>query len=250
MNGYIKLYRQVIDNPIFQKDITAWHVFEVLMTLCDYRTGEWQGGRFRLAEYCGNMNPNTLKSAIDRLRTSKMITTTSTNKYTIYRICNWEKYQGDDTSNITNKTPGKHQENTTIKRNKEIKNNTYVELFNDLAKIIRSQANYSAAYEKLVKKALKDLGGRDELIAAAVYFDGQFKVEGSWHSKNQKYRTIAQFLGNNSNHIPRYQLCFEQAQVGQTNTPSEQGWKPDAEDEQWNEAMNNFREGDDDGTDN
>ncbi len=125
MSGYIKLHRQVLDNPIFKNDTTAWHVFEVLMMLCDYKTGEWCGGRFRLAEYCGNMNPNTLKSAIDRLRTSKMVTTTSTNKYTVYRICNWSKYQGDDTSSITNKTPAKHQQNTTktplLKEVKEIK---------------------------------------------------------------------------------------------------------------------------------
>jgi len=126
----------------------------------------------------------------------------------------------------------------------EIKKNTYVNLFNELAATIQPKARYSEAYGKLLDKALKDLGGRDELIAAAVYFDGQFKVENSWHSKNQKYRTIAQFLGSNANHMPRYQLCFEQSQASQpkTDTSSTQSWTPD-DDAEWKEAMNNFRQG-------
>lgn len=120
MNGWIKLHKKIIENEIWKYDQTAWHVFEGLLALADTKTGNWRGGRYHLAELV-NVNPNTLKDAINRLKAQQMITSSSTSKYTVYHICNWGKYQHNDTTYDTNKTPAKHQQNTTIKRNKEIK---------------------------------------------------------------------------------------------------------------------------------
>lgn len=123
MNGWIKSYRQSVENPVWRNDPTAWRVFEALMWICDYETGEWQGGRFRLAEIC-ELNANTLKSAVARLVKAEMITTSGTTRFTVYSICKWSQYQSSDTTSDTNETPTKHQRNTTIKRSirsKEVK---------------------------------------------------------------------------------------------------------------------------------
>jgi len=94
--------------------------------------------------------------------------------------------------------------------NKEI----YKEIFGKLKNIIQPKARYSEAYGKLVKKALKTYS-EDELTVSALFFDGQFDRD-TWRDKS--YKTIEQFLGNDRNHIPRYQLCFEKAQERQNET--------------------------------
>jgi DNA-binding transcriptional ArsR family regulator len=87
-------------------------------------------------------------------------------------------------------------------------NNTHARVFEKLKAIIQPKAEYSEAYGKLVKKALKTYS-EDELIVSALFFVGQFEKD-TWRDKGNK--TIAQFLGNDKNHLPRYKLCFEKAQ--------------------------------------
>lgn len=134
MEGWIKFHRQTMQNPVFRKDPNAWHVFEVLMLLADHRTGTWSGGRFQLATYA-NVNANSIKDMLKRLQHHEMITIKSTNKYSTYSICNWARYQGNDTNknttSVTNKTPTKHHSNKKLPTNvgsKELKNKPHVDL--------------------------------------------------------------------------------------------------------------------------
>lgn len=101
-DGWIRLYRTTIDNKIFQKDQTAWHVFETLLLLCDKETGIWEGGRFQLAEMC-NIKPSTLYKALVRLNVSKMLTLSSNNRYTAIGIVNWAVFQESGTHPRTTK---------------------------------------------------------------------------------------------------------------------------------------------------
>lgn len=123
MNGWIKLHRQLMKNKIFRHDITAWHIFEVLMLSVDKKTAEWSGGRYVLADLCG-LKPTTTYQALKRLEKAKMVTLSSNNKYTSIRICNWKKYQGNgDTSNDIKVTSNGHQDDTiTIIENRELRN--------------------------------------------------------------------------------------------------------------------------------
>src|SRR5215469_3173805 len=94
--------------------------------------------------------------------------------------------------------------------------NTYAQIFEKLKNIIqpakpgREGVKYTEAYGKLVKKALKTYS-EDELIVSATFFVSQFNGESEWHTNHPKFRTLAQFLGNTKDRIPRYQLCYEQA---------------------------------------
>ena len=113
--------------------------------------------------------------------------------------------QGSATSGTSNIREGNE--------NKEI----YKEIFGKLAAVIQPKARYSKSYGNLVKKALGELS-EEKLIVAAAFFVGQFQVEGSWYAGNRKYCTIAQFLGNNHDHLPRYLLCWEKAEERQSET--------------------------------
>lgn len=126
-NGWIKLHRKLLENEIFKHDPTAWHIFEVLLIICDRNDGKWSGGRKQLAELSG-INENTLKDAIKRLISQQMVTSSSTTKYTKYYICNWKQYQDNDTSLDTQTAPKRHPNDTTLTRSKElrIKKNTNV----------------------------------------------------------------------------------------------------------------------------
>lgn len=127
MNGWVKLHRQIIDNEIFRHDRTAWHVFEALLILADTKKGKWSGGRKQLAEFTG-VNENTLKDAIKRLISQQMVTSSSTTKYTVYHICNWNKYQGNGIQVGTQTASKRHPNDTTLIRNrsKELENTTNV----------------------------------------------------------------------------------------------------------------------------
>jgi len=120
-NGWIKLHRKTLDNPVFKHDRTAWHVFQVLMLIAD-TNGQWSGGLNQLAELTG-MNRNTLFSATGRLKKAKMINTSSNTRYTQYNIVNWEDYQADvkhfvKRSSNTDQTPVKRSSNARQNYNK------------------------------------------------------------------------------------------------------------------------------------
>lgn len=190
LSGWIKLHRQTIENEVFKYDPTAWRVFEALMFLCDYETGEWRGGRFRLAEHC-HMNPNTMWSATDRLIKAGMINRSSNNKFTVFSICKWAEYQELDNSTVNNESTTNQQRINTINRNirsKEVKektkNSTNVLLapygkpeinqaFADwqsatgLAITGQVRANRNAASNLLKKHGAEALGKLIKLVAAS-----------------------------------------------------------------------------------
>jgi hypothetical protein len=124
---WIKLYRKITESDVFQ-DPKAFQLFVWLLISVDKKTGKIKVGRFWLADVL-KTNPNTLKDVIKRLEKKyKIITTSSTNKFTEIGLINWAKYQAKmlpTPQGDTNKTPTKHQQNTTIQeyKNKELKNN-------------------------------------------------------------------------------------------------------------------------------
>lgn len=156
MDGWLKLWRQVADNEIFKYDRTAWHVFEILLIYS--KNGQWRGGRYQLAELC-DLNPNTTKDAIKRLKKAEMVTTKSTNKFTIFTVPNWHRFQDRTPLGDTNKTPTKHQQNTTLIRIKEYKNKEIINITTLLFDLIKQ--NYPFLKDK--QPSLKDYEEMEKL---------------------------------------------------------------------------------------
>jgi DNA-binding MarR family transcriptional regulator len=104
--GWVKLHRQTLENEIFRHDLTAWHVFEILLLTAN-SNGQWSGGSYQLAELAG-VNKSTLYKAILRLENAGMISRSANARYTVYSVSGWGKYQQ------MSKHSGKHQ-NTEVK---------------------------------------------------------------------------------------------------------------------------------------
>ena len=130
MNGWIKLHRSLLNNPLWQHDRNAVHVFMTLLLLVDKTKATWSGGRFQLASVSG-LKPTTTYQALRRLEKAKMVTLVSNNKYSTITICKWKEYQSANDNKSDNKmTTGRQQDDTLTRiENKRIKKNNTKVLF-------------------------------------------------------------------------------------------------------------------------
>lgn len=126
-NSWVKLYRKSKDNGIM-RDYKAWTMFSWILMSVDRNTGKYTTGRFMLSDAL-DMNANTVKDVLKRLQKKyQVVTIKSTNKFSTIQVLNWGKYQvsspQEDTTSVTNKTPTKHQQNTTKQEveNREVEN--------------------------------------------------------------------------------------------------------------------------------
>lgn len=149
-NGWVKLHRQALENPVFRHDPTAWHVFEVLL-LCANREGKWSGGTRQLAELC-EMNRSTVYDAIRRLESEEMIDRGANRYYTVYHICNWGSYQSTrrtvtgqspDSDRHSYKNENKNKKKKLNKKRKtEKSNNNPVENVENLRRLDEIKRRY------------------------------------------------------------------------------------------------------------
>lgn len=100
-NGYIKLHRKMMEWGWY-KDPNTKAVFLHLLLAASFRESTFQGeklkpgqviiGRKSLAETLG-ISEQSVRTSINRLKSTNEITTKSTNRYTVVTITNWAKYQ-------------------------------------------------------------------------------------------------------------------------------------------------------------
>lgn len=131
--GWIKLYRKLLDHDLIM-DEKGLQVFIYLLLTCNSH-GERRVSRYQTAQELG-IKPEAFRSVLLRLRTQHhVISTRSTNKYTVVSILKWSEYQGGNTIKTPFRTPSEHHHNTTniINKNKEIRTNKLTSL-KDLVK--------------------------------------------------------------------------------------------------------------------
>ncbi|MBW2003040.1 MAG: hypothetical protein JRI72_00285 [Deltaproteobacteria bacterium] len=138
MQGWVKLHRQIIENPIFRKP----HMLQ-LFVYCVLKANHEQGkafwgkdeitvergqfvaGRFEIA-LALNQNPNTTYARLKRLESGGFLNIKSNNKYSLINVVNYELYQSDEqksNSKMNKKITTNEQQNNTNKnvRMKECK---------------------------------------------------------------------------------------------------------------------------------
>lgn len=135
MEGWIKLYRQFTKWEWY-KDIKTKAVFLHLLLLANHEENKWQGqtvkrgqvviGTIKMAEELG-ISRQSVRTSLNRLKSTNEITIKSTNKYSLVTIVNYEKFQGDEikstnetTNNLTFNQPATNQQLTTNKNDKNI----------------------------------------------------------------------------------------------------------------------------------
>lgn len=104
LNGFIKLYRK-LKRWGWYKDTAVKCVFLHFLLSASYTEFEWMGQVFKpgqlitsisnLSEELG-FSQKQIRTAIDKLCSTKEVGKQTTNKYTIITVMNWESYQTDE----------------------------------------------------------------------------------------------------------------------------------------------------------
>ena len=127
--GYVKIWRKISDNGLLQSPNTlalfmylllnATHKDRQISTpsgnIIALKKGQYIAGRIQLATAL-KQSQQTIRTSLKRLENLKIITIKSTNKFGIYTIENYDKYQDNNeelTNNLTNKQQTSNKQATT-----------------------------------------------------------------------------------------------------------------------------------------
>jgi uncharacterized phage protein (TIGR02220 family) len=145
-NGYIKLWRKIIETSFFKKP-NALQLAIYLLLEANHKPyqmiydnqeltigrGQLTTGLFKMQEHTG-LSIQNIRTSLKILVNSQFLTKKSTSKLTIITLCNYNEYQSGPTSKLTSKPTNEQQTSnkqiTTIqevkelKEVKEVKNNT------------------------------------------------------------------------------------------------------------------------------
>ena len=113
--GWVKLYRSGLDNELF-KNSTTWHLWTYCLLKATHKPtkvliggksillqpGQFIFGRKKASEETG-LSERKIRTSLEHLKNTQNLTITSTNKYSIITIINWQSYQSD-TSKSDQKT--------------------------------------------------------------------------------------------------------------------------------------------------
>ncbi len=143
MEGWITLHRRFLGWEWFEKAEMV-QLFVYLLLSAGYEDRRWQGVEVKrgqvLTTYAKlgkilRLSPRSVRTCIERLKSTGEITTETTNHYTIVTICNYDKYQGgENTSDTPNDKQLTNDRQTTDKRptsnisNNDNKDNNYNKL--------------------------------------------------------------------------------------------------------------------------
>lgn len=113
INGYIKLFRKIKTDEWYQDGNTIRLFIHCLLS-ANYEELKWQGEIIPIGSFVTSLNSlvaelgiskQSLRTSLNRLKSTQKITYISTHKYTIINVVNWRLYQsGVDEPNTVNNT--------------------------------------------------------------------------------------------------------------------------------------------------
>lgn len=128
-NGWIKLHRKMTEWEWYQ-DHNTFHVFLHLLLTANHEEKKWQGVTVlpgqkitsyqHLAQGTG-LSVRSVRTAINKLKSTGEVTCTGTNRYSLITILNWSEHQ-QTTSNTAHSRQTNDKQTTTNKNVKKDKN--------------------------------------------------------------------------------------------------------------------------------
>ena len=202
-DGFIKLHYKIQDSDLWN-DNNAMVVFLRMIGYAHYeddftsirfkgkqtylKRGEFAASVSELAQLT-NLSVGTLRDVLVRLESDKRISKQSDNRITIFRICNYSKYQDVPTKSPASKPTNKATNDTTndptspTEGKKNIKNikklNIYMpeveKAFSEWNSLASVPLKQTAASKKSCEKLIKEYGYEDvrEAIHGAIFFQGK-----------------------------------------------------------------------------
>ena len=126
---WIKLHRSLTEWEWFNKSEMV-QIFIYLLLKANYEDRKWQGITIKKGQLLTNysvlqielnISLQKARTCLDKLKSTGEITVTTTRKHLLISICNFERYQENETSSNTIATRLQHDCNTIATTSKEIK---------------------------------------------------------------------------------------------------------------------------------
>ena len=136
LNGYIKLYRKLIQWGWYQDNVVK-SLFLHCLLMASFRDFSWKGNQLKAGQFITNYKAlaeelgftvQQVRTAIKKLENTQEITSKSTNKYTVITVLNWDNYQIEDNDSNTennNQITNKQQSNNNQITNKQHSRKNY-----------------------------------------------------------------------------------------------------------------------------
>ena len=202
MDGWLKLYRSILDSAVFQDaevlKVWIWLLcnvsFEQHDTVCygkviHLKPGQIATGRKKIAQ-CTDLNENKVYRALTTIKSLGNIEIKSTNKYSIITVVNWDKYQDENVKrtsseqqNNSRTTTEEQQDNSKTTQHKNGKNgkkekNIYICSF---FQSVWDEYPKKLGKNKVTKAAMKQLeeAGIDTVMEAVRRYVEKIKRDGT-----------------------------------------------------------------------
>lgn len=172
-NGWIKLHRKLLDNPVVMKDsdyLAVWIYLLLNASHTEYpvlfggkkislKAGQLITGRKSIASTLG-ISESKVRRILDLFEIDQQIDRQRSNKNSLVSILNWDKYQIFDQQidqQATNNRPTTDQQPTTNKNNKNIKNIKECKeiIYSDVPELNEAIIAF-IDYRKSIKKPMSD----------------------------------------------------------------------------------------------
>lgn len=203
MESFIKIYRKLLDWEWFN-DSKTLHLFIYFLLKANYKNSRWRGvdvnrgqlifGRNQASADTG-ISTQSIRTSIERLKSTNEITIKSTNKYSVVTIVKYDTYQNlekkstiKSTNKLTNEQPATNQQLTTskevnnLKEEEEYKYSVYdfkkslldygfeKQLVDEwlLVRKNKKATNTQTAFNNFVKEVEKSLLKKNEVLRTCV----------------------------------------------------------------------------------
>jgi len=132
-NGWIKVHRKLLDWEWYD-DSKIVHLYIHCLLKANHKPNKWRGITIEQGQFISSysklscelpMTVQQIRTALNKLKSTNEITITSTSKYSIISITNWDSYQLDnkqDNNEATSKQQTDNKQVTTNKNDKKEKN--------------------------------------------------------------------------------------------------------------------------------
>ena len=158
-NGFIKLHRKILDNPIIMKDADYLAIWIYLLLEATHKdvdklfkgkrkkleAGQLITGRKKIAKVL-HINESKVRRVLDDFEKEQQIDQQMTNQNRLISILKWNDYQKND-QQMTNERPTDDQQVTTIQEYKECKN-IKKEKKNNIYTLVQEFENLWSIYPK------------------------------------------------------------------------------------------------------
>lgn len=259
MNGWIKMHRKMLDNPIVCKSsdhLSVW-VYLLLNAAHEEYPALFQGekiilkpgqlitGRKAIADFLG-INESKVKRILTDFESDQQIDRQRSNKNSLISLINWNKYQSSDQQNdqqMTSKRPADDQQVTTNKKIKNIKKDNKVdnyslrqtevsqiiEAWNELhlrpvKRIIQSSKRYQMLMDRLEENGVDDILQAIQKIRDSSYLQGigenSRKIDLEWFLNPDNFARVLEGYYDDSEH----RKCWKEKESAKANHAKSTGF--------------------------